>query len=105
MDEDYPLKDLLDRIVSGRGFYDSGGHPAISVNSLEFEFNRYSREHPGLVDLTLCGRQCPAYFDDWMDIEPGTNPECRAFFCATTEEEPCSVLSRRALAKRGRIEG
>jgi hypothetical protein len=55
-------------------------------------FNTFAAAHPGLVDLTIAGPQCPA-----CSVTPGLKPFCDSdwggVYCPVGE--PCPVMAER----------
>jgi hypothetical protein len=76
-------EELLTRVVSSTDIWEA-------CEGVEDWF--YRRD---LVDLTVCGPQCPAWFADWTDHQKGTDPECRARFDQAPTGQPCPVMAAR----------
>ena len=55
-----------------------------------YALDAWAEKHPGLVDLTICGPQCPAYRTE-------LDPDCaRGRMCARTKTgQPCPLVGAR----------
>lgn len=56
--------------------------------------DKFAAAHPGLVDLSLCGPQCPAWTQVVFDHDEGFD-ECESMHCDAPTGSHCPVLEAR----------
>ena len=87
-----PLDELRSAIFQASLYIGEGRTLSVPLDTALAAISDFERDHPGLVDLTVCGPQCPAYWGE--DDEPVC--WARANIEAVRIGEACPVLAWRA---------
>jgi hypothetical protein len=90
-----PLAELREALKAAAGADEHDTWVVLHRDSVDEVFIAFAAAHPGLIDLTLCGPQCPAWNNEDYDYPP----LCDVSFDAAHTNQPCPVIARRTLTK------